>query len=218
MKRHKHKLIWDERYKRGLIYGRDPSHAAKLAVLEGYVKAEDKVAELGGGYGRNSAFFSEMGAHPTLIEISEVALKLAHAHHPAVKTLELDLTALLPAVYHGVYDTVFCNFVLHLLDPHERMAMIENARTLLRDGGRAVWSLVSIEDEEFGKGKRIDRNTFALARDGRAFHFFDRTEIEQLFENGWKLERVKHCDEIEQIVSAVKKTDFWFVVAKKVSA
>ncbi|MFA5049745.1 MAG: class I SAM-dependent methyltransferase [Candidatus Micrarchaeia archaeon] len=216
MNAHKQKLIWDSRYHaEGKIWGADPSHAAKLAVLEGYIQGGKKIAELGGGYGRNSAFFKEIGANPTLFDISDIALENARKSYGLENTAKVDLTKSLPAEYLGGYDVVFCNFVLHLLDSKERSNIIENSNLLLKDNGISIWTFLSTQDNEYRKGECVGENDYKMPRTSSIFHFFSMEEIRRLFFK-WNLKLVQACNEIEMIIRSVKKTDFWFVVAQKV--
>ncbi len=211
MNGHKQKLIWNNRYtKEGEIWGKDPSYAARLAVLEHYINKGDLIAEIGGGYGRNSYFFREIGANPVIFDISNIALKIAQEHYGLENFKDLDLTKNIPEIHINKYDIIFCNFVIHLLDNSDRISIIENANAMLKTGGVSIWTILSSKDNEFS-----GINDLFFKRSKNTFHFFSKEEIKELFSN-WKIELIRACKEIELIIKSVKETDFWFVVARKV--
>ncbi len=213
---------WDGRYRtNGFIYGTAPSHLAKWTALNRWFERGQKVLELGGGYGRNGIFFAKNGIEVVSLDISSVATKMGilaadHANLSNIRFLEGDIHSLPTSIRGEKFDGVFSNFCLHLAEWNAvREFVFGYFEYWLNLGGRVILSLLSTKDPDFGKGERIAKNIFELD-DGRLQIFFDRSDIRELFGNTrMKIESLKHAWELETIVSVVRNTPFWIVVAKK---
>jgi len=209
---------WDSRYARGgFIYGNDASTAAtrSFGLLRNY-----RVLEIGGGYGRNAIAFAVNGFECVSIDLSAEArrlglqLKRETAPGASLEFVEGDAGELCRFFGGNCFDNVFSNFCLHLMKERERERVLEQAARVLVPGGRAVFSLLSVCDEDFSRGKEVERNTFDFQ--GRLQHFFGEEEIHRaLRDAGFEAIRLEHCVELERIVSSTRKTCFWLATATK---
>ncbi len=77
----------------------------------------------------------------------------------------------------STFNTIlFMHSLDHLLE-NERPMAIREAHRVLREKGKMILKVFSIEDFRFGKGKLIERNTF-LRGNGIITHYFQDDELQ----------------------------------------
>jgi SAM-dependent methyltransferase len=165
---------WDERFSSGgRIWGDDPSLTAVRA--ERIFREYDAKTILipGAGYGRHADFFAASGYQVTGIEIAAEAIALARPH-PAVRYLHGSV--LDPSLYSGTYDAVYGFNILHLLRAPERAHFIGLLGRALRPGGVAILTVFSEEEPQYGRGRKVEENTFE-SKPGRPVHFFTEPDL-----------------------------------------
>jgi len=148
-------------------------------------KVVRRVLDLGCGNGNHVVFFAEQGFDVYGIDISKKSIEIANAWL-AEKGLKAFLKVgdieKLPfedeyfdlIISHGVLD--------HILFSKAKKAMQE-IRRVLANCGYVYITLRSTEDSEYGRGEKVDRNTFVLQEGyekGIIQHFFDLEEIQEL--------------------------------------
>jgi ubiquinone/menaquinone biosynthesis C-methylase UbiE len=150
-----------------------------------------KVLDAGCGNGRHVVFFAEQGFDVYGIDISEEAIKIANAWltKKGLKAyLEVGDVEKLP-FKDDYFDLVIsCEVLDHIPFPKAKRAMREIRRVCV-PGGYIFITLRSTEDSEFGRGKKVDHNTFVLQEGyekGIIQHYFDLHEVRELFE-GFKI-------------------------------
>jgi SAM-dependent methyltransferase len=169
---------WDGRFKgEGRIWGSVPSVTA--AYAEGIFRAGGVKSVLvpGAGYGRNADFFAEKGYSVTGIEISEEALRLARGN-PAVIYHQGSVLAM--PFDSARYDAVYCFNVLHLFRSGDRAAFLSKIFDALGNGGIAFFVVFSEEEPQFGKGTKVEENTFE-SKPGRPVHFYTEPDLRDSF-------------------------------------
>lgn len=155
---------WEMNYKKnGMVWGTEPSHLAKSAVLNRWFKEGQKILEIGGGYGRNGIFFARNGIEVVSLDISPSAktMGILAADHANVdiRFVEGDAEKL-SDLFGTEFDGIFCNFCLHLVGLEATRLIVGQLSLVLRASGTAVFSLLSTEDGDFGNGKRIADRIF----------------------------------------------------------
>jgi len=170
---------WNNRFlEKGKIWGTEPSKAA-IYALNLFKKYEIKKMLIpGAGYGRHTKFFSTNNYEVTGIEISEKGLSIAR---------ELDsksifiLGSVLDMPFNDeIYDAVFCYNLLHLLLKKQRILFIEKCYNQLRENGFTFFSVFSEQEESFGRGTKIEENTFE-SKPYRPTHYFIEQDLTQHF-------------------------------------
>jgi len=150
-----------------------------------------RILDAGCGNGKHVVFFAEQGFKVYGVDISEEAIKIASAWLSLKRlkaTLQVgDITSLpFPDQY---FDVIISHGVLdHIAFQDAKKAVREISRTCSK-GAYIYITLRSTEDSECGRGKEVGKNTFILERGyekGLLQHFFNQSEIEQLF-RGFKI-------------------------------
>jgi len=170
---------WDGRFAyEGKIWGDIPSKSATLALSYFKDNSVRTILIPGAGYGRNSKLFSKNGIKVTGIEISERALEIAREYNPEA------------VFYHGsvlnmpysndLYDAIYCFNVLHLLLEKERTDFIKSCQNQLKINGFAFFVVFSEKEKSYGKGKKVEENTFE-SKPGRPTHYFTEDDLKQHF-------------------------------------
>lgn len=215
---------WNKKYKElGEMYGPFPSQAAYDTIrfiLDERKKGRElrRIAALGDGYGRNARYFAFMGLRPTIVDISEEALKLSNATEENLEgRIEIEQADLLDWHPQEQYDIAFSNFVLHLFSKEERARIYANIRQALIFGGYLCASLLSTNDDDYVRYSRTmflgDERTLMVR--GIPQHFFLREEIaEELSDAGFYVLDSTENKDPETIITMQRNTTYYFVIAK----
>ena len=170
---------WNKRFSdSGKIWGTEPSKTA-IYALKLFKKYDiKKVLVPGAGYGRHTYFFSANNYEVTGIEISEVALNIAKKYDTKSKLI---LGSVLEMPFNNEkYDAIFCHNLLHLLLKNGRILFIKKCFNQLRDNGYGFFSMFSEREESYGKGTKIEENTFE-SKPYRPTHYFSEKDLLQHF-------------------------------------
>lgn len=216
------KTRWNEIWKGGAAYGRDPCELAKWAVFHRAIPPTSRILEPGCGTGRNSIFFAKNGLRVTGVDSSENALKIAdeEARKAGVEIswVLADITNIKAEFKDAVFDAVFSNYCLHLLSEPERYAAVGEINRLLVVGGIVVASLLSTEDDGFRKGREVAPNTYEVDPEGEPgkIHYFFTEAAARLLFSKFDILELQPMSEFELIREGkVRLTQFWRLVAQK---
>jgi ubiquinone/menaquinone biosynthesis C-methylase UbiE len=148
------------------------------------------ILDLGCGLGRPCIHLAEKGFEVVGIDISKSALRMANAW---VRREKLANVALLcgAMTYLPFRDDCFdavvsVSVVIHALKRNIEKTVAEIHRTL-RKNGLLLTNLTSTKDPRYGKGEKIEDNTFKIleAFEDKRFeethHFFTRKEALEMF-------------------------------------
>ncbi|MFX1365949.1 MAG: class I SAM-dependent methyltransferase [Promethearchaeota archaeon] len=166
---------WNSRFlDKGQIWGTEPSTTAKYSLKLFKKYNINTILIPGAGYGRHTKFFSINNYDVTGIEISEVALNIAKKFDPYSKLI---LGSVMDMPFNNEkYDAIFCFNVLHLLLENQRKIFIEKCYDQLQDNGFAFFSVFSESEESFGRGAKIEKNTFE-SKPYRPTHYFTEKDL-----------------------------------------
>jgi len=170
---------WNKRFSdKGKIWGTEPSKTA-IHAFELFKKYDiKKILIPGAGYGRHTHFFSANNYEVTGIEISEIALSIAKEYDSKSKLI-LGSVLDMP-LNNEKYDAIFCHNLLHLLLQNGRISFIKKCYNQLKDKGFAFFSMFSEQEESYGKGTKIEENTFE-SKPYRPTHYFTEEDLLQHF-------------------------------------
>jgi SAM-dependent methyltransferase len=185
---------WNNRFlDKREIWGDEPSKTAIYALSLFKKYNIKKILIPGAGYGRHTKFFSSNNYEVTSIEISEVAISIAKENDVKSKFI---LGSVLDMPYNKeIYDAVFCHNLLHLLLEKQRISFIRKCYNQLRYSGFAFFSVFSEQEESFGKGSKIEENTFE-SKPYRPTHYFTEQDIRQHF-NAFSIIEINIIEEKE---------------------
>ena len=163
-----------------------------------------------------------MGMSAYGIEISENAIKLAEKY---VKEWGANAKIRLYDGKNIPYPDSFFDFVISLgvLDHmkfSDALSLVnEEVYRVLTPGGYLCASLHSMKDSNYGKGKKIERNTFIIEEGNYELelpqHYYDEEDILALF-NNFQIERCFLEDEGIYDLSSknlISKSSFWIIYA-----
>jgi len=170
---------WDKRYQsEGKIWGEEPSQTARQA-LEIFQKAKtQKLLVPGSGYGRNTRLFSTSGMSVTGVEISFEACRLAMNFDPETRVYNrsvLDMSFL-----PGKFDALYSFNVLHLFREADRRRFIQQCISRVKNTDPMFFTVFSEKEESFGKGMKVEENTFE-SKPGRPVHYFSEVDLKEHF-------------------------------------
>lgn len=178
---------WQERYfQEGRIWGDKPSPTASLAAELFQRHGVQRVLVPGAGYGRNAALLAQAGFTVTGVEISEEAIRLAAQTAPGLTYLHGSFLEVL--MEPRAFDAVYCFNILHLFLKADRQRFIQRCRDCLRDGGLVFAAVFSDEEPSYGRGPRLEEDTFE-SKAGRPVHYFSATDLDSHFRGFDILER-----------------------------
>ncbi|MFX1502298.1 MAG: class I SAM-dependent methyltransferase [Promethearchaeota archaeon] len=166
---------WNSRFvDKGKIWGTEPSKTAKYALKLFKKYHIHKILIPGAGYGRHTKFFSLNNYEVTGIEISEEAINISKEFDLHSKLI---LGSVLDMPFNDEkYDAIFCFNVLHLLLENQRAFFLEKCYDQIQDNGFVFFSVFSELEDSFGKGPKIEENTFE-SKKGRPTHYFTEDDL-----------------------------------------
>lgn len=170
---------WQERYLQGgRIWGDKPSPTAALAADLFQRHEVQRVLVPGAGYGRNAALLTQAGFTVTGVEISGEAIRLAEQTAPGITYLYGSFLEV--PQEPGSFDAVYCFNILHLFLKADRQRFMQRCRDCLRAGGLVFAAVFSDEEPSYGRGPRLEENTFE-SKAGRPVHYFSAADLDSHF-------------------------------------
>ena len=146
--------------------------------------------DLGCGMGRPCIHLAEMGFEIVGIDMSKSALKMANMR---VRKKKLANAALICGAMTNLpfrddcFDAIVSvSVIIHALKRNIEKTVVEIHRTI-RKNGLFLTNLTSVKDPRYGKGEKVEDNTFKIleAFEDKRFeethHFFTRKEALEMF-------------------------------------
>jgi len=161
-----------------------PSMFAKW-VLQFFPK-EGKILELGAGQGRDTRFFASHGYGVVSTDFSNTALgynrkKLPDKLKKKINIQQLDLSKPFPFEDNS-FDAVYSHLSVHYFDDEVTNQIFSEIYRVLRPGGMVAILVNSINDPEYGMGKKLGKDFFELSP-GDVKHFFSLEYMKAKTEN-----------------------------------
>lgn len=190
------KNYWDNKFReKGCVWGPEQSELANWAMefLKGEEMNDGKVLDLGCGYGRDTAFFARQGYEVIGVDFSEEGIRKASELYPDLLFRIMDITAM--DFMNEYFDAIFGNFILHLfVKGGVRKKVLSECQRILKPKGHLFLSLASVQDNEYGKGRRISRDAFQNER-GVSKIYFSEDRVRNEFKPFFNVIRVEIVDE-----------------------
>ena len=141
------------------------------------------VLDLGCGTGRHSVFLVENGFEVYAGDVSETAIKIIKEKGKPIQASVFTKEKI--PFEDNFFDVIIVTTVLsHSLVKDIKESVKEINRVLKKDG-LVVFCDLSIDDSHFGKGKKVEENSFEKIPGllEHVHHFFTKEEILNLFKN-----------------------------------
>ena len=162
------------------MWGFEPAKSA-IITKEIFIKQSVKnVLVPGIGYGRNAQIFIENDINVTGIEISKTAIALAKKHYGNGMTIYHGSVSAMP-FDEKKYDGIFCHALIHLLNKNERIKLIQDCYHQLGKNGYMVFTAISKDAPNFGKGKMISKDRYEV-HEGAKIYYYDREAVHAEFD------------------------------------
>jgi len=169
---------WSGRYKvKKYVWGTDPSGMARHALGTFKKNSLKTLLLVACGYGRNSKLFADSGMEVTGLDSSDVGIEMAKEFDQKSKYV---CASVLDMPFDGPFDAVFSLNALHLFPKHERAQFIYECMKRLSEGGLGYFAVFSEKESSYGKGPRLENNTFE-SLPGRPAHYYTEQDIRDEF-------------------------------------
>ncbi len=208
------KEFWDKEYEKEVTGLTETLPARKAAdiFLKNYVK---KVLDVGCGLGVDTMYFARHGLVAHGMDVSRTAIEKAKKLADRRATFEA-VGALEANIPDGSYDGIFCSKVLHQFRNPETEEAAKRLFHWLKNGGVAVITVMSTDDEDFGKGEKVEEGTF-LKEPGLTTHYFTEAELKDLLiRHGFHNITMERFEEFGRVANRDRSHRFIFATAKKV--
>lgn len=183
---------WNSLFKRDVyVYSEaDPEVVNFANSLD--TKVFHKVLDLGCGNGRHMKVFAEKGVLVVGIDFSNYALSMAENLLMENKLenfilIKHDIDQLPFPTNH--FDALISTRVIQHNTMQNIGKIITEIKRVVRKHGRILVTVASMSHHEYGKGRRVGKNTFVTLsgeHKGILRHHFDRDELRKLFD-GFKI-------------------------------
>ena len=208
------KEFWESNFQdKHIMWGLQPADAtleAKALFQKNNIK---KILIPGFGYGRNAKTFIDNGFDVTGIEISKTAIDIAKEHLKGNYKLYHGSVADMPFDQEN-YNGIFCYALIHLLNKNEREKLIQDCYNQIQNNGIMIFIALSTNDDRFGKGQKISRNTY-LTKHGIELFFYDSHSLEKEF-GTYGLVEAEEINEPTNNKGNNPSEKFWKIICKKV--
>ena len=191
--------FWNKRFiKEGKIWGLQPTKSARIASDVFKQTRAKKILVCGCAYGRNAIYFAKQGFDVTAIDNSPIAIEMATKLKLGSMTkLSYQLADARNLPFEAEeFDAVFDHALLHLLSATERLQALKEYRRVLKPKGFLVLCVFSVQDPSYGKGRKVDENTFE-SRVGRVAHYFDNSDLQKTLQSWQQLASISISEEEE---------------------
>ncbi len=145
----------------------------------GKMEKDKNLLELGCGNGRDSLYFARNGLNVTAIDASDVAiekLQQANMHSEEDVCFICDDFVCAATIFVGQFDYCYSRFSLHAINEEQENELIRNVYGTLKGGGQFFIEVRSINDDIYGLGEKISKNTYIYQ--GHFRRFIVKKELE----------------------------------------
>jgi len=181
---------WDRRYRSDpTLFGAEASPFLTwvLAALRNRSVGPTWV-ELGAGYGRDLLALRGHGYSVQGVDVSRVGSSLAR--RSGLKVAPEHALPFLGRLSAGSVAVVFSNLFYNMEfseEGHQRL--LAEVHRVLAPGGYHAYSVRSVSDRWYGRGRRVGPDIFDLSPDGPVLHFFSRAYAGRLRRNRFRCVR-----------------------------
>lgn len=143
--------------------------------VQKYVQSGKTLVDIGCGNGRDSIYFNNHGLNVIGIDGSTAAFKLLQNKQTESLSFILGNFINDSRIFDTPIDYYYSRFTLHTINEASEDILLTNIFNNLQKGGFFFLEVRSINDEKFGQGIQVARNTFIL--DGHHRRFLVMNEL-----------------------------------------
>lgn len=181
------------------------------------LKEDDKVLDVGCGAGRHSIMFANEGIQVYSCDLSIIGLQYLREDFLKQKLngfISIANSKCLP-FHNNYFDAVLSFGVLYYSNIKEYKESIDEIYRVLKEGGKTFVVTRTTDDYRYGKGIKIDENSYILNIDetnekGMNMCFLSRKQIDEIFSEFKKV----YVNKTETTFSNRKDSD-WLITAYK---
>lgn len=211
---------WDDLHSHKRFLPKYPSESIVRFVFGNYPESSRrnlKILDLGCGGGRHTLFLAREGFGAFGTDISETGLSHARlmAQREGLKCIFKKAIMGSQPFKDNFFDGVISFGVLYYNDSTGYANAVREIRRILKKGGKALIVTRTTDDFRYGKGKKIEQNTYELStmvtnEKGMPGHFLDRRSIKRMFKDFDTIT----IDRVDFTIGAVTNSD-WIITVKK---
>ncbi len=175
-------LVWKKDLKDARKAKQIEIHQFAKEVLEDMIPGST-ILSLGCGAGLDEESFAKAG-HTVIATdfvesaISELSGKINKENIKNLTTKVQDLTKTF-AFSDESFDVVYSHLSLNFMKDVDIARAIKEIYRVLKPGGRIYFIAQSVNDKTYGKGEKIEKNTFV--RDEKLVHYFSQEDLKEKF-------------------------------------
>lgn len=145
------------------------------------------VMDLGCGTGRHTMFLANKGFHVYATDISETGLEITKtkALKSGMNNIEFKQHDMRDIPFEDdFFDGILCVWTTGHGTLNDTQRNVNEMHRVLKSDGIIVIDYISTEDDHYGKGEKIEKDTFLNNMEGEEnipHHYSSREEIEQLY-------------------------------------
>lgn len=145
-----------------------PSLFAQMAIE--HMQYGESVVEIGCGNGRDSLFFKKNGISVTAVDASDVAIEMLKSGYNGdnINFVCDDFVSFLNS-YKGKFTYCYSRFTMHAINEEQEDEVIQSAYNILLPGGMFFIETRSVNDDIYGLGVKVARNSFEYEGHFRRF-------------------------------------------------
>ena len=207
---------WNEKYRKdNYAWGLIPSDVA--IQITDYVSSDKYVLDIGCGCGRDSLYFSTLGANAVGTDWAEEGISQARQLgtrkdiRGSLKFTQADFCHLLDYFDIESFDIISSYNTFHLLGDAYRCSVFDDYWQILKPGGIFAFEVFSIKESGYGIGDQIESNSYM--KKGQLIHFYTDKEIFQLTKK-FKVITLKHIECSEDYPKPHKHQE-WLYIGQK---
>lgn len=210
---------WNKRFLQGAIYDKKPSKLT-FFVLRYLKKVKpEKLLVIGGGYGRNAAYFAKNRFFVVNTDVSINALNFGKKIFSNVPNLIFKKDDILKSkIKHHSFDFIVCLYVLSLFLDSEIKIILNTIKKILKPHGLFICNFLSKKDDEYKLGAKINENIVLSDDKKQLVNFYNQKRVVNLLNaSDFKILKISQISEKRFINVFSKKliSSSWFVVSEK---
>lgn len=188
-RRERQRAFWRRKYAHDpAFFGEAESEFARWCLPR--LRADRKVRELvdlGCGYGRDTRFFGTQGFRVRGVDFAGVPPARTRRSRNPWGFVESDCGEFLQRQRPGSVDAVYSNMLFNMdFTEAEHRSLFGEVCRALRPGGWHLYSVRSITDPWYGRGRQVGPDTFDPAPHGITMHYFSKQYVDRLGANGFE--------------------------------
>lgn len=149
------------------------------------------IAELGCGWGSDTAYFAQHGYSTLGVDFSDVAIeqnRKRYGHIPTVAFQTVDISQPFPWE-DSVFTALYARLSLHYFTDAVTKAVFHEIYRVLQPAGLLAFLCKSIHDPLYGEGEEIEQDMFITNDHVR--HFFSEDYAKACLGDGFKIETLQ---------------------------